>query len=83
MTSDDDEPFRLDAFTNAKTCSSDFIQDEKRIQIDISTPDTESNGYMLINVPQGLIGGNYTVLVDDKKIDSFRILGSSNEYVEF
>ncbi len=83
VASDDGDAFRLDMLTNANSCSFYFIQEEKRIQINVTTPKTEPQGYILINVPERLIGGNYTVMVDQREVDSFRVLGSSNEFSEF
>ena len=82
VSAESGEPFDLTIFTNANTCDFTFVQDEKRLRVDISTIRGEKEGYFLVNMPDRLLGGNYTVLADNQPID-FKVLGSSNEYVRY
>jgi hypothetical protein len=74
-----DETFTLNVLTNAKSCNFDFNKEDKRLHVDIATIDEEEKGYFSINMPQRLLGGNYSVLVDNKKAN-FTILGTTEEF---
>ncbi len=73
------ETFTINMFTNAKNCSFDFNQDDKRLHVGIATIDEEEKGYFRINMPHRLLDGNYTIMVDNKTAN-FTILGTTEEF---
>lgn len=61
------QKFNVRLVTDAKKCDISFVREEKNIHVDIKGRDEAAiidEGYFRLTVPHGLLGGNYTVLVD-------------------
>lgn len=70
------ESFRLGVVTDSDFCNFSFIKEEKKLHVDIAA---ERDGVFQITIPERLLGGNYTVLIDGKTIDDFTIASSDQE----
>jgi hypothetical protein len=62
--------FSVRIVTDALRCDVSFMKEEKKIHVDIRGRDEFSDigeGHFRLTVPHGLLGGNYTVLVDGEQ----------------
>lgn len=60
--------FTLDAVTNADTCNFSFDQESKKFHAEITGP-THGDGYFQVTLPHHILGGPYTVLVNDEPVE--------------
>jgi len=71
------DEFMLRTITNAESCDFTLVEDEKRLHVDIKSPANEE-GYFQVAIPTMLLGGKFTVLVDNQTAD-FVILEGERE----
>jgi hypothetical protein len=62
--------FEIDLVTNALRCDLTLIKEEKKLHIDIAGRAWEV-GYLQITIPHKVLGGNYSLVIDNKTVSNF------------
>jgi hypothetical protein len=65
----DESKFNVHMWTDGIKCDVSFSKEQKKLQVDIEGRNKTSGGGFSIVIPPELLGGNYTVLVDGKKVN--------------